>query len=69
MVWEKQWSEQIVKQAVWLSGLVPYGRAAEIMQRMGQIDISASSIWRRVENWGEKMKAVEARQQVKAYEL
>jgi hypothetical protein len=69
MLWEKQWSEQIAKQAVCLSGLVPYGRAAEILQTVGQIDISKSSIWQRVENWGEQMQVVEARQQVKAYEL
>jgi hypothetical protein len=66
---EKQWSEQVAKQAVWLSGLVTFGKAAEIMQTIGQIDISQSSIWRRVEHWGTRMQAVEARQQVKAYEL
>ncbi len=69
MIWEKQWSEQVAKQAVWLSGLVPYSRAAEILQTVGQIAISSSSIWRRVERWGSQMQAVEARQQVKAYEL
>lgn len=69
LLWEKHWSEQVAKQAVWLSGLVPYEEAAEIMQRVGQIAISKSSIWRRVERWGAAMQAVEARQQVKAYEL
>ena len=69
MLWEKHWSEQISKLAVWLSGMMPYEQAAETMQRVGQIDISTSRVWRRVENWGAKMQAVEARQQVKAYEL
>lgn len=69
MLWEKQWSEQVAKQAVWLSGLVPYERVAEIMQTVGQTEISPSSVWRRVEHWGSKMQAIEARQQVKAYEL
>lgn len=69
MLWEKHWSEQIAKLAVWLSGLMPYDRAAETLQRVGQIDISTSSVWRRVGNWGAKMQVVEARQQVKAYEL
>jgi len=69
MIWEKQWSEQVAKQAVWLSGLVAYGQAAEILQTVGEINISASSIWRRVRRWGSRMQAVEARQQVKAYEL
>lgn len=54
---------------MWLSGLVTFGKAVEIMQTVGQIDISQSSIWRRVERWGTRMQAVEARQQVKAYEL
>ena len=54
---------------MWLGGLVPYGRAAEILQRIGQIDISKSSVWRQVDHWGKQMQAVETRQQVKAYEL
>jgi hypothetical protein len=69
LLWEKNWSEQVAKQAVWLSGLVTYERAAEILQTVGQIAISKSSIWQRVERWGKAMQAVETRQQVKAYEL
>ncbi len=68
-LWEKNWSEQIAKQAVWLSGLLPYGQAAEVLQRVGRVDISASTVWRLVERWGSRMQAVEARQQVKAYEV
>ena len=69
MLWEKHWSEQIAKLAVWLSGLMPYDQVAETLQKVGQIDISASSVWRQVANWGAKILAVEARQQVIAYEL
>jgi hypothetical protein len=69
MIWEKHWSEQVAKQAVWLSGLVAYEQAAEILVQVGQIAISASSIWRRAQRWGRQMQAIEARQQVKAYEL
>jgi hypothetical protein len=69
MIWEKQWSEQVAKQAVWLSGLVPYRQAAEILQTVGQITISSTSIWRRVQRWRSQMQSVAARQQVKAYEL
>jgi hypothetical protein len=68
-MWEKHWSEQVAKQAVWLSGLVPYAQAATILKRVGQIEISGSSIWRQVANWGTQIQAVEARQQKKAYEL
>ena len=35
LLWEKHWSEQVAKQAVWLSGLVPYEEAAEILQSEG----------------------------------
>jgi hypothetical protein len=68
-IWEKHWSEQVAKQAVWLSGLVTYAQAAEILQTVGAIDISRSSVWRQVEHWGSRFQAVEVRQQVKAYEL
>jgi hypothetical protein len=30
-IWEKHWNEQVAKQAVCLGGLVPYGRASEIL--------------------------------------
>ena len=52
-----------------MSGLVSYEKAAEILQTVGQIGISASSIWRQAEQWGAQIQAVETRQQVKAYEL
>lgn len=68
-IWEKHWSEQVAKQAVWLSGMVPYEQAAEILQTVGRVGISASSVWRRVKRWGEQIRAVERRQQVKAYEI
>jgi hypothetical protein len=68
-LWERHWSEQIAKQAVWLSGLVTYSQVEEIMREVGQVDISRSSVWRRVERWGEKFQEIEALQQVKAYEL
>ena len=68
-LWERHWSEQIAKQAVWLSGLVTYSQVEEILQKVGQVDISRSSVWRRVERWGEKFQEIEAMQQVKAYEL
>lgn len=48
---------------------MPYLKVAEILKAIGAIEISASSIWRRVERWGEQIQKVEKRQQVKAYEL
>jgi uncharacterized protein with PIN domain len=40
VLWEKHWSEQVAKQAVWLSGLVPFAQAEQIMREVGGIDIS-----------------------------
>lgn len=53
---------------MWLSGLVTYDQAAQILREVGQIDISQSSVWRRVARWGQRFEEIEARQQVKAYE-
>jgi hypothetical protein len=66
-LWENHWSEQVAKQAVWLSGLVPFVQVEQIMREVGRIDISQSSVWRRVERWGSRFQAVENLQQAKAY--
>lgn len=58
-LWEKHWSEEVAKLAVWLAGLVPFETAAEILRRVGQIAISESSVWRRVQRWGEEFKELE----------
>lgn len=34
----------VTKQAVWLSGIVDFGKAEEILQEIGQIAISDSSV-------------------------
>ena len=56
----------MAKQAVWLSGLVDFEQAAGILETVGQIPISASSVWRRVAEWGERCQAVEAAQRAMA---
>jgi hypothetical protein len=61
-LWEHHWSESVAKYAVWLSGLVTYEEAATILNTIGEIPISASSIWRRVAVWGSKCQALEATQ-------
>lgn len=62
-LWEQHWSEQVVKQAVWLSGLMEYAQAAEVLAKVGQVAISPSSVWRRTKVWGESCQAVEAARQ------
>ena len=66
-LWEKHWSEQVAKQAVWLSGLVTFAQAEQILREVGRVDMSQSSIWRRVERWGGRLQAVETMQQAKAF--
>src|SRR5512135_3686793 len=61
-LWEHHWSESVVKYAVWLSGLVTFAEAATILNTIGEIPISASSIWRRVAIWGPQCQALEALQ-------
>ena len=61
-MWEHHWSEGVVKYAVWLSGLVTFAEAARILNTIGAIPISASSIWRRVAVWGPQCQALEATQ-------
>ncbi len=61
-LWERHWSESVVKYAVWLSGMVPFAEAATILNTLGEISISASSIWRRVAVWGSKCQVLEATQ-------
>jgi hypothetical protein len=68
-VWDKHWSEQVAKHAVWLSGLVEFEDAADLLEKIGQIVMSDSSVWRRVEAWGERGKAAEAVQRAKATTL
>lgn len=68
-LWEAHWSEQVVKQAVWLSGLLDYDQAAEVLTKVGQIAISPSSVWRRTETWGQRCQVIEAANQASASAL
>jgi hypothetical protein len=61
-LWEHHWSESVVRYAVWLSGLATFAEAAHILNTIGEIPISASSVWRRVAVWGPKCRALEATQ-------
>lgn len=64
-----QWSEQVVKHAVWLSGLVTYEQAEAILERVGQVSIAAKSIWRRTKVWGERGQALEVKARATATAL
>ena len=68
-VWDGHWSEQVAKLAVWLSGLVEFEAGAEILERVGQIPMSTSSVWRRVAVWGARGQAVATAQRAEATAL
>lgn len=51
---DKQWSEGVERDAVWLSGLVPFAQAEAILQRIGRVNISCMSIWRSSQAWGSR---------------
>lgn len=59
-MWDKRWSEALAKLAVWLYGQVGDDLAEEIMLKIGEIVLSDTSIWRRMQQWGEKIKVMEA---------
>lgn len=64
---DKHWSEGLAKQAVKLSGLLPFEEAAEVLQEVGQVNISASSVWRLAQKWGSRLVEVETKEQEQAY--
>lgn len=69
-LWEKHWSEGVAKEAVWLSGVLDsYEEAEAVMSRVGHLQMSDSSIWRRVKRWGEKFVEVEQQRQQQANHL
>jgi hypothetical protein len=54
---DAHWSAEVARQSVWLSGLVAFGDAARILQEIGQVNTSKSSVWRLSQTWGGKYQA------------
>jgi hypothetical protein len=63
---DKHWSQGVARLAVKYSGKLPFAEAAEVLQEIGQIDISVKSVWRLTERWGEALQAVEAQENERA---
>jgi hypothetical protein len=42
---------------VWLSGLLPYGQAEQVLARIGQMQIPDATLWRHVEKHGARLQA------------
>lgn len=53
------WSEGVARLGVWLSGQATFGAAADILEQVGQIHVSKSSVWRQAKHWGEAFQAAE----------
>jgi hypothetical protein len=66
---DAHWSLEVVRLSVWLSGLLPFGQAAAVLQKLGALEVTASSLWRRAQQWGAKMGEASARQRVQANAL
>lgn len=63
------WSEGLQKWAVWLGGLLPFAHAEDVMGMVGQVPMSDSALWRQVQAWGERGRALESRQRAEATAL
>jgi len=48
---------------VWVSGLVPYGKADQVFERIGHREIPKSSLWAQTEHHGQRLKAYVDHQQ------
>ena len=57
---DKHYSEGVLKEIVWVSGVVgSYEKGEAMLKRVGHLSISDSNVWRRVQEWGKKFKEAE----------
>jgi hypothetical protein len=64
---QANWSERVVRQSVWLSGLLPsFEKVIEVLSEIGQVSISSSTVWRQVQHWGAGFEAQEAAEREQA---
>lgn len=54
-LWEGRYSEGLVQQVVWLTALVVFEEAEAILERIGGLHLSDSSIWRRAQDWAVRL--------------
>jgi hypothetical protein len=65
-VFERTCSERVAKLAVELCGRMTPAETETILDQLGGITFSDTSVWRRVQTWGAKLKALEAARQAEA---
>ena len=63
------WSEGVLRDMVWLSGQVPYEDVETIMQRLSGVHSTKTSIWRRVQVWGERFRQEQEKERAQAKAL
>ena len=67
---ERNWSESLIREAVWLSGISEsYERAEEVLRRIGKHEMSDSTIWNQVKKRGSKLLEAEDARKAKATAL
>ena len=61
---DKQWqldrsvfTREVARQMVWLSGLLPYEQCEAVFAQIGEQYLSASSIWRHTQKYGQRLLA------------
>ena len=59
-------SENVSRLSVWLSGLVPFEKVAEILEQVGQMHCSRGTVWEKTKHWGEKFQEIETEAQKRA---
>jgi hypothetical protein len=60
---DKHYSEGLIKEVVWLSGLMDsFEQVEAALQRVGKVSMSDSSVWRRVAARGEAFKQLDLQQ-------
>ena len=69
-VMERNWSESIIREATWLSGVSgSYAQAEEVLIRIGKINLDDSTIWRHVKKRGEILQEAAEKRKEKALAL
>lgn len=59
----KGYSRELSYQLVWLSGLVPFAQVQQIVETLGQVSVSKTSIWEQTQTHGQRLQQVEQQQQ------
>jgi hypothetical protein len=54
----KHWSEGALKLMVWLSGIIDYEKVEQVLEKVGQMDVSDSTVWRQVQDWGQGFQTI-----------